>query len=320
MARSRTGESVVSRAMRVCQNKGGTPRCAGGSLIQGSLGRVGAAATKSGRSSTAGWAGPGKRDGKAYARYLAYLTDIERSPNTVKAYAHDLKDYWIFLRHRGLDWREVRLEDIGEYVAWLRLPPTGRDGHVAVLPSVQPHVAASTINRKLSAFYAHQMRHGVDVGELLTTWQLPGRRGGWKPFLHHISKNKPQPRRTITVKTPKKLPRIPTVTEMQSIVDSCDRLRDCFLLCLLWESGIFSVECQFVTGQPDQIGGHRDVRAHPVVHARRDDLEGTRAVAHRQCVQLHRSLASCCRDSEAHAETLAIAAGRREMQFGGRDP
>jgi integrase/recombinase XerD len=77
---------------------------------------------------------------------MAYLTDIERSPNTVKAYAHDLKDYWIFLRHRGLDWREVRLEDIGEYVAWLRLPPTGRDGHVAVLPSVQPHVAASTIN------------------------------------------------------------------------------------------------------------------------------------------------------------------------------
>ena len=25
-------------------------------------------------------------------RWLAYLTAIERSPNTVKAYAHDLKD------------------------------------------------------------------------------------------------------------------------------------------------------------------------------------------------------------------------------------
>lgn len=25
-------------------------------------------------------------------RYLAYLTDIQRSPNTIKAYAHDLKD------------------------------------------------------------------------------------------------------------------------------------------------------------------------------------------------------------------------------------
>ena len=30
-------------------------------------------------------------------RYLAYLTDIERSPNTVKAYAHDLKDWFVFL-------------------------------------------------------------------------------------------------------------------------------------------------------------------------------------------------------------------------------
>jgi hypothetical protein len=29
----------------------------------------------------------------------------------------------------------VQLEDIGEFVAWLRLPPTGRDGLVAILPS-----------------------------------------------------------------------------------------------------------------------------------------------------------------------------------------
>jgi hypothetical protein len=136
-------------------------------------------------------------------RYLAYLTDIERSPNTVKAYAHDLKDFWVFLTGKGADWREVQLEDIGEYVAWLRLPPCGRDGRAAVLPSVEPQVAASTINRKLSAvaaFYAHQARHGVNVGELLTAWQLPGRRGGWRPFLHHISKDKPQPRRTVALK------------------------------------------------------------------------------------------------------------------------
>lgn len=174
-------------------------------------------------------------------RYLAYLTDIERSPNTIKAYAHDLKDYWVFLRHRGLDWRETRLEDIGEYVAWLQLPPAGRDGHVAVLPSVQPHVAASTVNRKLSAlaaFYAHQARHGVDVGELLTTWQLPGPRGGWKPFLHHISKGNPQPRRAISMRAQKKLPRVLTVTEIQSIMDSCDRQLDRFLLALLWDSGV----------------------------------------------------------------------------------
>ena len=103
-------------------------------------------------------------------RYLAYLTAVGRSPNTVKAYAHDLKDYWVFLRGRGLDWRQVRLEDLGEYVAWLRLPVPGRAGQVAVLPSAGPAVAASTVSRKLSAlaaFYQHQVRNGVDVGGLL---------------------------------------------------------------------------------------------------------------------------------------------------------
>ncbi len=173
-------------------------------------------------------------------RYLAYLTDVERSPNTVKAYAYDLKDYWTFLTFRGLDWREVRLEDLGEYVAWLRLPPLGRGGQVALLPSVRPHVGASTVNRKLSAvaaFYAHQLRHGIDVGDLLITLQAPGRRGGWKPFLHHISPGKPQPRRTISLKAPRKLPRVLTTAEMQAILDACDHLRDRFLLALLHDSG-----------------------------------------------------------------------------------
>lgn len=174
-------------------------------------------------------------------RYLSYLSDIERSPNTIKAYAHDLKDWFGYLDLRGLDWREVRLEDVGEFVAWLRLPPAARDGRVQVLPSVEGHCTASTVNRKLSAlsaFYTHAGRHGVDVGELLTTWR-PGRggRGGWKPFLHHISKSKPAPRRVIALKAPRKLPRVLTVAEVQAILDACGHLRDRLLFAVLYDSG-----------------------------------------------------------------------------------
>jgi hypothetical protein len=66
----------------------------------------------------------------------------------------------------------------------------------------------------LAAFYAHQARHGVDIGELLTTWGPAGRRSGWRPFLHHIAKGKPQARRTIALKAPTKLPRVLTVTHL----------------------------------------------------------------------------------------------------------
>lgn len=66
-------------------------------------------------------------------RFLGYLSSIEKSPNTVKAYAHDLKDWFTYLTGRDLDWQTVAVEDVAGFVAWLRLPPEARDGKVAVL-------------------------------------------------------------------------------------------------------------------------------------------------------------------------------------------
>ena len=83
-------------------------------------------------------------------RFLSFLTDAGRSPNTVKAYAHDLRDWFAFLAGRGLDWAAVTVEDVAAFVAWLRLPPSARGAGVAVLP-LGEHCSAATINRKLAA-------------------------------------------------------------------------------------------------------------------------------------------------------------------------
>ena len=175
-------------------------------------------------------------------RYLAYLSDIERSPNTVKAYAHDLKDWFVFLGSRSLDWRQVRLEDVGGFVAWLRLPPVARSGRVAVLPTVGHHCGEATVNRKLSAvsaFYQHAARNGVALGDLLTSWQPAGRRGtSWRPFLHHISKGQPRRGREVRLKASRKQPRILTPTEVQAILDACARLRDRLLFAVLYDTGM----------------------------------------------------------------------------------
>ena len=37
-------------------------------------------------------------------RYLRYLAETERSPNTIKAHAHDLKDWFVFLALLTLPW------------------------------------------------------------------------------------------------------------------------------------------------------------------------------------------------------------------------
>ena len=206
-------------------------------------------------------------------RFLACLTDIGRSPNTVKAYAHDLKDYWSFISFRGLDWREVRLEDVGEFVAWLQLPPAGRPGEVAVLPFAASEVGASTANRKLAAvssFYAHQARNGAGAGDLLAAWKSGGR-GGWKPFLHHVSKGEPYRGRAIALKAPKKLPRILTVAETEAVLGACTRLRDRFFFAVLHETGCRAGEVPGLR-QEDIAAAEQEISVVP-----RENANGARA-------------------------------------------
>jgi site-specific recombinase XerD len=173
-------------------------------------------------------------------RFLAHLTAIERSPNTVRAYGHDLRDYFEFLDRHGLEWDGVALEDLGRFVTWLRLPAGARDGQVAALPWVEANLAATTVNRKLSAlasFYEFHHRHGVGLGELLTRWR-PGRRGGsWQPFLAHLG-TRPERHRVIALRAERRPPRELSQAEMATLVEACDRLRDKFLLSLLRGTGL----------------------------------------------------------------------------------
>ena len=120
-------------------------------------------------------------------RFLAYLASIERSPNTVKAYAYDLKDWFTYLDRRGLDWREVDVEDVASFVGWLRLPPAGRTGQVVVLPSVAHHCSASSVNRKLAAltsFCEFHARRGVQLAGLLVTMAPAGK--GRSTSIHRL--------------------------------------------------------------------------------------------------------------------------------------
>ena len=175
-------------------------------------------------------------------RYLAYLTDIERSPNTVKAYAHDLKDWFTFLAGRGLDWRRGAAggrRRVRRLAATAAGRPRRAGRGAAVGGSTLRRVDGEPEAVGGRAFYQHAARHGVDVGELLTTWQPAGRGAAWKPFLHHISKaHAAAAAGDLAEGAEEAAADADRRARCRRSWTPCDRLRDRFLFALLYDTGM----------------------------------------------------------------------------------
>ena len=169
-------------------------------------------------------------------QYLAYLTAIEQSPNTVRAYAISLKLWFEFLAHVGVDWRCAGPEDVARFVAWLRAPAE----NVIVLADASAVRAPASINRYLAAvfgFYDHHARTGLGVADHLVAWRRISR-GAFKPFLHHVTKGRPIPTRPVRLHVPRRAPRVLDAEQVVAILAVCEHLRDRFLLLLLAETGM----------------------------------------------------------------------------------
>lgn len=168
--------------------------------------------------------------------YLAYLSAIERSPNTVRAYAHSLVLWWEFCAARRVCWDAAGIEDVSEFVRWLRSPAA----NVIVLDASAARRSEATVNRHLAAvfgLYDFHARAGVVLAESLVAWRrVP--RGSYKPFLHHVTKGRPVPTRPVKLRVPRRLPQTLSVEEITVILAACVRLRDRFLVALLAETGM----------------------------------------------------------------------------------
>jgi integrase/recombinase XerD len=174
--------------------------------------------------------------------YLAHLSVVGRAPNTVAGYAHDLRDYVEWLDLRGLDYRAVSLEQVGEFFGWLRRPKPARRPGVFALPSAPPAVVGRTLARKraaLAGFYRfHARRDGrcdPVLGEIATGT------GGFVPMLAHTRHG----RRGEAVVSPLRIPdcsgpvaRDLTPEAFGRLLAACVRRRDRFLLVLLEQTGL----------------------------------------------------------------------------------
>ena len=120
--------------------------------------------------------------------YLAHLAALERSPNTVRAYATSLKLWFECLAHVEVGWADAGVDEVARFVSWLRAPAP----NVIVLETGTARRSAATVNRHLAGvfgFYDYQARAGVGLAADLVAWRRVSR-GTYKPFLHHVTKGR----------------------------------------------------------------------------------------------------------------------------------
>lgn len=202
--------------------------------------------------------------------YLRYLEGLGRSPNTIQSYAGHLKLFWEFLQVNYFDWKQVTLENLADFIHWLRQP----DPKVVSLQPVQAKRTERTINAILSGvcgFYEFQEHLGAIDGVDVYRYQFqPG--GKYKSFLHHINKSKEVKTRLLKVKEPKKFPLYLAPEQIMQLINACNRIRDKFLICLLHETGLRIGEALGLRHEDIHSTGENEIHVIP----RLDNYNGAR--------------------------------------------
>ena len=175
-------------------------------------------------------------------KYIKYLDVTGKSSNTQKTYCYSLKQYFTYLEQTKKDYKSIQLEDLVEFVGWLRNPY--ESAKVTSIKPVQSKKTEKTINLTVTAvtnFYDYLYRNEelpTDMTEKLMRQIFTGGRTRYKSFLHHVNKDKPSIRNMLKVKEPRKRVQTLTKDQVHQVINATSNIRDTFLLHLLFETGL----------------------------------------------------------------------------------
>ena len=218
------------------------------------------------------------------SKYLRYLDSLERSPNTISGYARNLKLYWEYLEENSLDWKSVNLEQRADFIHWLRNP---QPGTIPICPQ-RSRRSEKTINHALTtvaSFYEFHDRLGTTKG--VENYRYVTQKGSkYLPFLHHISKGNPTKTKLLKVKEPKTFPGCLSEREVKTLIDSCKHIRDKFLICLLYETGMRIGEALGLRHEDMITGGKNEI----YVQKRLDNFNKARAKGNDRLIHVNKDL------------------------------
>ena len=171
-------------------------------------------------------------------RYINYCRRRQLAANTVFTYTCRLVDFWHWLEDKSLNWQDVSLNELADFVNWYLL-----GGEVEVISESVREVVSKrsprTVNQAVTAIQGMYEFHAVEgrinekkFTKLAHGW---GKRGG---FLRGIVKSSPERRKRIKVKEPKVFPGCLTDEQVAQLANACYTYRDRLIVMLLRETGI----------------------------------------------------------------------------------
>ncbi|MEA5516959.1 tyrosine-type recombinase/integrase [Nodularia sp. UHCC 0506] len=169
--------------------------------------------------------------------YLRYLENKNYSPNTIKAYARNLKLYWEFLESREIDWIQITILKLSEFIHWLKTSSS----KIINLSSPRMGRTEKTINhilKTVKSFYEFQTRLGVT--EPINFYQakrIDPSKMKYKSVLHHTQTGIIKTN-ILKLKEPRTFPGCLTKEQVRKLIDACNNIRDKFLIYLLYETGM----------------------------------------------------------------------------------
>ncbi|MCC2666658.1 MAG: integrase family protein [Gammaproteobacteria bacterium] len=176
---------------------------------------------------------------KPIQQYFHFLESCDKSPCTLRTYAHHLKLYWEYLNQTNIGWDKVNIDIIGNFIVYLK---GGTTGNVISIEVKESSRSGRTINQIITAIYSFYNYHGRsgnidDLPLYFTKKPYPGSQNQYKPLLHHISKGKPVQNKLFKLKEKKSVVKTVEAAVVKKMVDACNNKRDKFLIALLYETG-----------------------------------------------------------------------------------
>lgn len=82
-------------------------------------------------------------------RFIKYLDNTGKAPNTIKTYSYHLKLFYDFMTQQGIELEDLQFEELANFVGWLRNPTS--DVNVIELKPKEAKRGETSVNAILNA-------------------------------------------------------------------------------------------------------------------------------------------------------------------------